>query len=397
MILSACDGPTADSGLVIDDTAVSDTGTPEPLPRESGEVLLDTPTWLGEAGDGMAAMTPVGAEIWLASAQREDGAGAVCVAGELGPVEPCWTGRQANGFLGNQLLEFDGRLAAAAFWDGDSKGGAVFLLGSEGGGVDGATEWTGPSGAYAGTALERLDDRLVIGGIGGSGRVWVVDASGGALGSAEVRFDGGENLGYFGVDVATGDVDGDGVKDLLVGAMGEDNGRGAAYLFFGPHEGTRDALDADGYIAGETAWTQTGKTVELGDLDGDGLKDLVLSESEADTAHIFLGPGTSGVVSDHDAVVLGEGRFSFSMDAGDLDRDGTDDLVVGSTRYDESRGGAFLFYGPVEGSVEAADADWRLLGATASDKSGLWVGMFDHRLYVAGSGVSEGAGAVYAP
>ena len=58
------------------------------------------------------------------------------------------------------------------------------------------------------------------------------------------------------------------------------------------------------------------------------------------------------------------GYLGFSLEVGDVDGDGTDDLVVsapteGATEYG---GAAYLFYGPLDGAMTPSDADARLVG-----------------------------------
>ena len=95
-----------------------------------------------------------------------------------------------------------------------------------------------------------------------------------------------------------GDLDGDGVADLAVGAYGDDDGgsgRGAVYILF---------LNADGTVKAETkiSSTQGGLTgplddydyfgwsvASLGDLDGDGVADLAVGASHDDDGGTDVG------------------------------------------------------------------------------------------------------------
>ncbi len=82
-----------------------------------------------------------------------------------------------------------------------------------------------------------------------------------------------------------GDVDGDGIDDLIIGASAADpNGRddaGASYVVFGRDQGfpaTIDlASDADLIIQGAAACDCSGCSVSgAGDVDGDGIDDLII-------------------------------------------------------------------------------------------------------------------------
>jgi len=91
-----------------------------------------------------------------------------------------------------------------------------------------------------------------------------------------------------GISVAlAGDVNGDGIDDLLIGApFGGRAGAGSAYLLFGPLESTRIDLGAlpsgvvriDGAARGDL----TGRWVaSAGDLNGDGLADILVGAPAA--------------------------------------------------------------------------------------------------------------------
>jgi hypothetical protein len=83
-----------------------------------------------------------------------------------------------------------------------------------------------------------------------------------------------------------GDVDGDGYDDFLIGAYQNDGGganAGRAYLFFGPQSGAMDVDDATAVLTGEYAGDSAGASVAGGgDVDGDGLDDILIGATGFD-------------------------------------------------------------------------------------------------------------------
>jgi glycosylphosphatidylinositol phospholipase D len=93
---------------------------------------------------------------------------------------------------------------------------------------------------------------------------------------------------YFGISVAIGDFNGDGKHDILVGASGSYRGDGAAYVIWGKdnlsnigicgiNERPSDGVVLDGCTNGcPTATYQTGYSVGSGDINGDGIDDMII-------------------------------------------------------------------------------------------------------------------------
>ncbi len=180
--------------------------------------------------------------------------------------------------------------------------------------------------------------------------------------AAWITFVGEASDDWLGDDVSSaGDIDGDGLDDILLGARNNDQGAsngGKAYLFFGASltaGGVLSASLADATVVGETDWARCGYSVAAaGDVDGDGLGDVLIACPEDDLGGgiasgpsdgagrvlVFLGStlaaGGSFTASDADGHLVGaqvDDGVGYSVaTAGDVDGDGRDDVLISANR-----------------------------------------------------------------
>lgn len=168
----------------------------------------------------------------------------------------------------------------------------------------------------------------------------------------------------FGIGVANlGDLDGDGVDDVAVGAASDDDGgpdRGAVWILFLNANGTvkshQKISDTQGGFTGSLSQgDQFGfHLTSIGDHDGDGVVDLAVGAHGDDDGGSSRGAvwilflNTDGTVKSHQKISDTDGGFTGVLDdfdefglgmiwLDDLDEDGVGDLGV-SARFDDDGG-----------------------------------------------------------
>ncbi len=255
---------------------------------------------------------------------------------------------------------------------------------------------------------------------------------------ADLTFQGPEAQDALASSIATGDFNGDGIQDLLMGTVFDDHGpandryaAGAAYVIFGPLSaaGDVDLLSASPNLTifGADPGDGLGQAVAGGDFDGDGTDDILVVAHSADgpgtgecynpwgpwtgygdrceggEAYVIYGSATLGGTIDL-ADPLDAGDFAtiygaetgdvlgWSADVGDFDNNGRDDLLIGAYLGDSlangrvNAGEVYVIRGddlpPAGGSIDLADpADAgrfsAILGAESGDITGSSVGVGD--------------------
>jgi len=209
------------------------------------------------------------------------------------------------------------------------------------------------------------------------------------LESASAKLMGEAELDYAGVGInGPGDLDLDGNNDLVIGAHYNDEAgesAGIVYVAYGPLVGTLSLADTGVKLLGELESSYAGLSIASGDMDADGVPDLLIGASgasvtgsEAGAAYLVHGPITEGrSLSMSDARFLGEfagDRAGHTVAvAGDVNGDGLDDLLVNAYESgvaEEGAGTTYLLLSPHSGDVNLADAAARFLGEFVDDHAG---------------------------
>ena len=181
----------------------------------------------------------------------------------------------------------------------------------------------------------------------------------------------------FGTSVSSlGDLDGDGVTDLAVGAQqGQTGYRGAVHVLFLNSNGTvkNSQTIANGVGGGPTLATfdRFGSSLSLlDDVDGDGVRDLAVGAQGDNTGgfnrgavHLLL-MNSNGTVKSSQKIAHGVGggptlgdadTFGSSMSVlSDLDGDGVRELAVGALGYDGYRGAVHILFMNSNGTVKSS-------------------------------------------
>jgi len=203
--------------------------------------------------------------------------------------------------------------------------------------------------------------------------------------------------GFFGYSVGTaGDVNNDGVDDIIIGMVnwsGTFPDEGAAFVYHGSDTTAPDTTP-DWYAHANLLWASMGSSVSTaGDVNDDGVDDIIVGAyryNSSGAAFVWHGSatglGATGTPANADWKVIstqGNNEMTTTSTAGDVNGDGCDDIIIGAPYYDKGQtdeGLVMVWHGSkpnglnlgVDGTM--SNAAWTAEGNATNRRLGVSVG-----------------------
>ena len=197
------------------------------------------------------------------------------------------------------------------------------------------------------------------------GGVWVYEGSSSGLASPSWFAESDQAYAYFGYCVSTaGDVNGDGYSDIVIGAETYDNGQtdeGKVFVWHGSSSGlgsNGNPTNADWNAESNQAYAWFGRAVSTaGDVNGDGYSDVIVGAETWDGGYtnegkVYVYYGSSnGLASSWTSEPTNQQNAYFGnsvSSAGDVNRDGYSDIIIGAYGYDNGQtdeGKVYVYHG----------------------------------------------------
>ena len=213
----------------------------------------------------------------------------------------------------------------------------------------------------------------------------------------------------FGYVVASaGDVNDDGINDILVGSSPTSGLNGLVYVIFGRKGSFVSSVLQVGFLStnnlgfeihGKSITDHLGATLgSAGDLNNDGIDDVIIgavsdSSSSSGAAYVIFGYKGTPIDLDFSLMSLTDSQRGFKIigisgsqlgasvtSVGDLNKDGVDDIIVGAKSFSSNTGAVYIIYGKTnrfadidlgQVSLSASQQGFNITGVTAGGQFGL--------------------------
>jgi len=240
---------------------------------------------------------------------------------------------------------------------------------------------------------------------GGKNPLENIDLTSGIDSSQGFTVTGASTGDYFGISAnKAGDVNGDGVDDIVIGAYYVNSRAGAVYVVYGK-KGSHSNIDlssgmtsSQGFtIAGLSSYAYLGISATwAGDINGDKLDDIIIGafgvNSNTGVVYVIYGSKTrnsnidlsSGLDSTQGFTITGastDNHFGYSANyVGDVNADGMDDIIMGAYGVNGYTGVVYVVYGKkasqlpnIDLSIGLAETQgFAIIGANPTDYLGVF-------------------------
>lgn len=209
------------------------------------------------------------------------------------------------------------------------------------------------------------------------------------LANADAKFLFEDGFDAIKISLATGDVNGDGYEDIIIGGAGMGGGydKGLAYVVYGSatdYSGEISLANANVTYTGETDQDYAGCAVSAGDINGDGYDDILIGAYYEDTngesagaTYLIYGAAMLGSMSLDNAAakLLGQGNSIWSgykVEArANINGDAYNDILISAPYWGGNTGAVYVVYGQessLTGDITLGSV--RFLGENTGDRAG---------------------------
>lgn len=189
---------------------------------------------------------------------------------------------------------------------------------------------------------------------------------------------------FYGGSIAAGDINGDGVTDLAVGAYGFTTNTGKIYIYNGvggPGIATNNAATPTTTFTGEATNNYFTTSIAIADIHADGFADIIVGAygytTSTGRSYIFSGQAaalSSGAATLAGNIITGESinnNYGRGSGAFDINGDGRPDVINGANFYAGNQGRVYAFLSPIAGSFNASTATTILTGEAGTTEFGI--------------------------